>query len=245
MPDRIIRDEILDSDRYWDLASDSARLLFDHFMLVADDLGNAEATNSFIRRRLLQATKPDDQAIGALLEDLARVDIARPYAVGPKRYVHIPRFRQRLRSYKRVNPRPPASVECSEISKLIAELSDSCPTDDGHLHALAVEGRKEGSEGRKDKKEVRQSTPAVSAASPANGSSAKPDVRGSRLSETAPLPDDWKLWAIRCYPKLTAQEVVRIWVEFRNYWSDVPGQRGLHVRWFQTWQNNVHRRMKA
>jgi hypothetical protein len=70
------------------------------------------------------------------------------------------------------------------------------------------------------------------------------DLRGTRLDPDAPLPPEWKAWAIDCYPKLTPRQVVDMWVEFRNYWSDKPGKDGLHVRWFQTWQNNVNRRMK-
>lgn len=70
------------------------------------------------------------------------------------------------------------------------------------------------------------------------------DLRGSRMQPDDPLPDDWRRWAIECYPKLTPQAVMALFVEFRNYWSDLPGKAGLKLRWFQTWQNNVHRKMK-
>lgn len=71
------------------------------------------------------------------------------------------------------------------------------------------------------------------------------DLRGTRLDPGATIPDEWKTWTIACYPTMSPQEVVSTWVEFRNYWSDVPGAKGLKLRWFQTWQNNVHRKAKA
>lgn len=123
MPDRIVRDELLDSPRYLSLSSDTARLLFVHLLLVADDLGNAEAGPHFIRRRLLACPLPDE-AIAALLGELNDADLIRVYLVNGKRYAHVPRFRQRLRSYKRAHPRPPETSECPEIKALLSTLSD-------------------------------------------------------------------------------------------------------------------------
>lgn len=162
MPDRIIRDELLDSDRYLGLSSDTARLLFVHLLLVADDLGNAEASAAYIRRRVLVGNAPDE-TIAKLLTELADQDIIRLYQVGAKRYVHIPRFRQRLRSLKRINPRPPAAMECTEISRLASKLSDECPTDDGQVtgscQSPAREGRKEVKEGKGYKPSARAPDP--------------------------------------------------------------------------------------
>lgn len=132
MPDRIVRDELLDSDRYCSLSSDTARMLFIHFLLTADDLGNAEATSRLIRTRLLPAGG-SDEAITKLLSELADADLVRVYEVEGKRYVHIPRFRQRLRSIKRAHPRPPAAIECTEIKTLLSNLSDKRPSNDSQL----------------------------------------------------------------------------------------------------------------
>jgi len=123
MPDRIVRDEILDSDRYLSLTSDTARMLYLHLLLVADDLGNTEATPLFIRRRLLPAAM-EDYAINKILSELADVDLIRMYASEQKAYAHVPRFRQRLRYLKSKNPRPPAALECKEIKDLIKAKSD-------------------------------------------------------------------------------------------------------------------------
>ena len=128
MPDRVIRDDMLDSERYLGLSSDTARMLFVHFVLVADDLGNAEASDLFIRRRLLpHGTTPS--AIATLLSELGDADLIRVYENADKRYVHIPRFRQRLRYTKSAHPRPPANLECKEIIKLLEKKSDLSPAE--------------------------------------------------------------------------------------------------------------------
>lgn len=124
-----------------------------HFLLVADDLGNCEASGPFIRRRLLGGAQTPDETIAKMLAELQDADLIRIYLIGLKRYVHIPRFRQRLRSFKRVNPRPPSGVECAEIKEIADKMSDNSQSHDRHLtdtrQTLAGEGRKEGSEGRK------------------------------------------------------------------------------------------------
>lgn len=161
MPDRIIRDGLLDSDRYIDLPTDTHRLLFDHMLISADDLGNTEATHGFVRRRLLQRPPPQPQLepaeIESMLAELARVDLIRRYDVGGKGYAHIPRYRQRLRSYKRVNPRPPENIECNEIKDKLRHLPDMCPSNDRHMSdtrpSLAVEEKR--SEGREEKRRER------------------------------------------------------------------------------------------
>jgi hypothetical protein len=106
-------------------------MLFVHFALVADDLGNAEAGDHFIRRRLLSSNLPD-AAIAKLLTELHDADLARAYtSADGKRYVHIPRFRQRVRFLRGKHPRPPREVECNEIKELIAEKTDSSLTNVG------------------------------------------------------------------------------------------------------------------
>lgn len=130
MADRVLRDELLDSERYLSLSSDTARLLFIHFILVADDFGNCEAGELFIRRRLLSHSAANS-AISKLLTELHDADLVRIYESGGKRFIHIPRFRQRLRYTNSKYPRPPESYECSEIKKMIGRKSDSSLTQVG------------------------------------------------------------------------------------------------------------------
>jgi hypothetical protein len=173
MPDRVIRDEILDSDRYIDLSSDSVRLLFLHFLLIADDLGNCEATYGLIRRRLLPQTNVDQAEVEKMLTELAHVDLIRRYAVDGKSYAHIPRFRQRLRSYKRTKPRPPSEIECNEIKEVIANLSDTGPSSDRHMSdtcpSPAVEEK-----GREGKRREEKRSASATSPKPVDNSMTKP-----------------------------------------------------------------------
>jgi hypothetical protein len=58
------------------------------------------------------------------------------------------------------------------------------------------------------------------------------------MGESAACPDEWREWAVRAY-SLTPQRAVQLFIEFRDYWADIPGDRGLKVRWFGTFKNRL------
>lgn len=151
MPDRLIRDDILDSARYLGLSSDTARMLFVHLILVADDLGNCEAEPIFVRRRLL-ASALEDPSIVKLLSELADADLIRLYENGGKRYAHIPRFRQRLRYVNGKCPRPPESIECTEINRLASQKTVLSQSTAGPRSDSSQQKRREVEEKRSEEK---------------------------------------------------------------------------------------------
>ncbi len=61
--------------------------------------------------------------------------------------------------------------------------------------------------------------------------------RGTRLSP------DWQpttdLWNFAAEQGFTATEIERIVDEFRDFWCDVPGYRGLKINWRGTFKNRV------
>jgi hypothetical protein len=116
MPDRIIRDELLRSPRYRRLTTDTARLLFVHILLSVDSFGNMEAHASAVEDCLRRPT--DAETAARLLDELSDAELIRMYSVEGKKYLHVPRFRQRLRYLKGKHPRPPAEIECNEIKAL-------------------------------------------------------------------------------------------------------------------------------
>lgn len=127
MPDRIIRDELYRSRRFIRLTSDTLRVLFIGLILHADDLANAEATTEAISGILRREV--NDETTARWLSELADVGLVRIYQVsdgdardGPKTYVHIPKFRQRLRWHKGRHPLPPAEIESNEIRELRAKV---------------------------------------------------------------------------------------------------------------------------
>ena len=120
MSDKLVRDEILRSHRYQSLSTDTAKLLFLHLLLSSDNLSNAEATTTSIG--IVMGRPFLDEALATLLSEMADRDLVRIYVEDGKRYVHIPRSRQRIRYLSGKHPRPPRNVEDKEISELIAKV---------------------------------------------------------------------------------------------------------------------------
>lgn len=112
MPNRIIREGVLDSPRYWGV-SDAARLLFFHILLLADDFGLISLAPVFIRRRCFDDA-PSQAKIDKLLEQLHDADLLRIYEAGGARYGFVPRFGQRLRLMRCKHPAPPESLYCDD-----------------------------------------------------------------------------------------------------------------------------------
>jgi hypothetical protein len=131
MPDRIIRDELVNSSRYLSLSSDTVALLYIHILLTADDFGNAEAHPISLRR--ITRSPANDQQIAAMLTELSDHDLIRLYRVESKEFIHIPRYGQRLRTMKGKHPRPPSSIDTHGINRVSEEMSDRCRADVGQM----------------------------------------------------------------------------------------------------------------
>jgi hypothetical protein len=128
MPNRMIRDEILESERVLSLPAD-VRWFFLSVVLTADDLGLFEATDFKMARR---ATLSPDQA-ARFLSMLVDVDLVRLYIVDGKRYGFVPRFRQRLQIKRSRFPLPPAALmqddqdTLNKINNLAHDTTDGQP----------------------------------------------------------------------------------------------------------------------
>ena len=107
MPQRIIRESLLYSDRFLDLPSNRERMAFLAVLLRADDRGNLEATDGGLHRmwRDFEVDTVIDSL--AILEHLTTAELVKGYEVDGKRFIHVPRFQQKLRSYKSRVPLPP------------------------------------------------------------------------------------------------------------------------------------------
>ena len=156
MPSRIIRDGILDSDKYAQL-SDSARLLFFHLMLLADDYGCVHAGATFLRRRAF-FDSPNDARIAKLLGELVDVDLIRTYEHEQGCYAFIPRFRQRLDRYKLSHPKPPESLlhgddhaieKFSRINQNSENLPTNCQPNGGKPERMVARSEEKGREEKK------------------------------------------------------------------------------------------------
>jgi len=139
MPDRIIRDELLHSERYWSV-SVSARIFFVHLMLVVDDTARFSGNNFSLRSACFPEQGVTPKALERMLAELISVDLVRTYDLDAARFIFIPRFRQRLRFLKSKYPSPPIEVndlvtEKTDHSQSIVRLESD--------HSQTIDGRSE------------------------------------------------------------------------------------------------------
>jgi hypothetical protein len=110
MPNRIIRDALLDSERYLNLAHDSERLLFFELLLCADDYGLVPVNYTILRRKCSPCFNKSKEQVLKMLSALADVDLIRMYESDGSRYAYIPRGRNRPQSIRPKWPAPPHSL---------------------------------------------------------------------------------------------------------------------------------------
>lgn len=63
-------------------------------------------------------------------------------------------------------------------------------------------------------------------------------LRGTRMDPSFQCPDHWLDWACEVF-KIDRQRAMREFVEFRDYWTDIPGKSGLKIQWFPTFKNRL------
>lgn len=120
MPDRIVRDELLTSERYWSV-SIQAQQFYVHLLLVADDAARFSGKNFTLRASCFPGRPLEAQEMERMLAELVDVDLVRVYAVRGERYVFVPRFRNRRRYMGASKyPDPP-----NEINDLPSKKADS------------------------------------------------------------------------------------------------------------------------
>ena len=124
MPTRMIRAELLDSERYWNCSAE-ARCLYISILLCADDTARCQGSEYYLRTRCLANSVPASR-IPKLITELVDEDLIRLYQCGGAQYVFVPRFRQRLRYVNSRYPAPP-----SGISDIASEKTDSGRSQDG------------------------------------------------------------------------------------------------------------------
>lgn len=110
MPSRLIRDDMLDSERVQTLPIE-ARWLYVTILLTADDVGLFEVNNFKLGRR----AGLDNNKLTVLVQLLADSDLIRVYEVEGKRFGFIPRFRQRLQIKRTKHPVPPAELMADDV----------------------------------------------------------------------------------------------------------------------------------
>jgi hypothetical protein len=67
------------------------------------------------------------------------------------------------------------------------------------------------------------------------------NLRGTRMTRDFTPPDRWLDWACTVF-KIDRQRAMREFIEFRDYWADIPGNRGLKIEWEPTFRNRLRTR---
>ena len=94
MPDRTLRDELLDSDRWLWLPNDTDRLAFIGLLLRCDDFGNLEGGPRRLFRFFNNFTHvKTEEGSATVLLHLVDADLIRRYEVDGREFFHIPRLR--------------------------------------------------------------------------------------------------------------------------------------------------------
>lgn len=111
MPDRVIRDELLDSERWLALPCDTDRLVFVGLLLRCDDFGNLEGGPRRLFRFLHGFTQvKTEEAAGTALMHLADADMLRRYEIEKREYFHLPRFKAHRQYIVRKYPPSPWDI---------------------------------------------------------------------------------------------------------------------------------------
>ena len=164
MPDRVIRDELLTSERYW-LVSIQAQQLYIHLLLVADDAARFSGKNFTLRTSCFPGRPMDAQVMEKMLQELIDVDLIRVYVANGERYVFVPRFRNRKRYMASSKyPTPP-----NEINDLATEKADLGQPKVSPKSALSQEERGRRGVGEEKDKHTARASPL-----PSRGSAGDP-----------------------------------------------------------------------
>lgn len=228
MPDRILRDELLESDRWLGLPDNTCRLAFVCLIPKGDALGNMEGSPAKLLRLWrdpLAFNGAAEDEVSRIVRELTKADLVRPYEHAGQALLHIPRYRQRLRYMGRILPLSPWTT--TEEKQALAKNS---PGDS------QVRTGRSPAEVKRSEVDVEVKRSEVK-----RREKVKPDApRASRLSPDWRLPDEWKAWAAKVH-HLEPAKVVRISLSFRDYWISVPGKKGTKLDWLATWRNWIRR----
>jgi hypothetical protein len=156
MPDRIIRDELLESERWLSLKDNADRLAYISLLLKADALGNFSAEPFRLMRLWRDFGINTDSLVAKTLTELTNHDLIRLYQVGEKQLLHIPRFGQRLRHVRRIFPLSPWTTEQEKQT-----LADNSP-DARQVQDRLASAEVKGSEGKGREEKRKKSIPALS-----------------------------------------------------------------------------------
>lgn len=228
MAHRLIRDDVLDSERVHKLAP-AGRWLYVALLLLADDVGLLELNSFKIGRK--SGIEAEEQE--TFLRQMIEVDLIRPYTVAKKRYAFIPRFKQRLQIKRSKCPMPPAEILVDDPDALnkIKALEEAAAV----AHRKSTVGQPPEPEPEPEEEQEKETTPKGKSVVPA--AAAPAPTKGRRLPVEWVLPKAWGEWALADRPGWTADTVRLEASKFADHWHAKSGKDAAKVDWLATWRN--------
>ena len=142
MPDRLIRDELLESERWLFLPTDTDRLVFVGLIFRADDFGNLEGGSKRLFRFMQAfAQVKSEENSATVLMHLADADLVRRYEVEAREFFHVPRFRPHRKYLVRKCPPSPWCDRSATLGKVNRVLNRGLANnlhDTSHASAVHV-----------------------------------------------------------------------------------------------------------
>lgn len=213
MPNRILRDGILSSERVARLGW-AEEVFYRRLMSVVDDFGRYYATPMLLRAACypLMLDKVSDADVGKWLAKCAEAALVSVYpAQDGKRYLQMLDFRQQVRAKDSKFPQP--------LSTCVADAQQTPSTSEASAH-LVVDVDVSGG--------VDDLAPQAS-----------PKARGSRLPSDWVLSDEWlhEGERARADADLPAVDLRLEAAKFRDFWCAKSGKDATKADWLATWRN--------
>jgi hypothetical protein len=237
MPDRLVREKILDSDRVNRL-SFGAEVFYRRLMSIADDFGRYEARIPALRGNLYPVRFDDItlRDVEGWLKECVDNELLLLYNVDGRDYIEIHNFRQRLRSMKSKYP-PPSAGECLTHGR---QMTVTCQTNDGHPPdgCQSSAGEEKGSEsGREEKRSEEKGgeEEAPDGAGAATPPPSPPQGENRKQKQEAMLVRQKKFdQEIRAFAGQFSDEMLQA---FYRYWSEPnKGRTKMRFELEQTWE---------
>lgn len=128
MPNRVIREGLIESDRIDQLSAEGERF-FGRLMLKADDFGRFTCDLRLLKAELFPLKESlAKEEIEKWVVECETAGLIRRYTIYNKTYLVIPKFGQRTRAQKSKYPEPPFHAELPAYDE---QSSDECQTSDG------------------------------------------------------------------------------------------------------------------
>ncbi|SDQ42949.1 hypothetical protein [Pseudoxanthomonas sp. CF125] len=213
MPNRIIRETILTSDKVDELDS-SAEVFYRRLLSKVDDYGRYDARPSILRSMLfpLRVDRVREADCTRWMAACQKAGLIALYSHAGKPFLECSNTEWQKRSPSKYPPPTNANI-CAQVqtnAHLVVDVDVDV--------SVVVENQE-------------QVDPP--AAPPPSVTETK-GKNGSRLPDDWKLPDDWAAWAKLERPDL---DIPKQGEKFADHWQSLPGARARKTDWQKTWRN--------